>query len=198
GGARGFLVMNSIGVDGFGGSDLSGAKNLIKSLNFSFDPSLPTVFGAALRDQAGTGPLDYNILAGVIASKLPNPVLGPLTAAVFQSPKPDTDSASQISDIVALVRGFFNDLDNGDEKVTNDASAIVEIGKLARFESGVYPPAYGPFALTSYEYEWWLQEKDGKVKDKDLFYNKRYPLYLKQKGSGPNGRPNYESILEDR
>ncbi len=100
------------------------------------------------------------------------------------------------ADVAALVRAFFNDFLSTTNLISGDAESIVEIGQLARFESGLFPPLYGPFSVTSYEHEWYGKEVGGQVPDDKLYYRKRYPLYLKQHGKPP-GKVQYDSIIEE-
>ncbi|WAC21837.1 filamentous hemagglutinin N-terminal domain-containing protein [Luteolibacter sp. SL250] len=180
GGAKLFIVANSIGTEtdgtNFIGSDFSamaggGSPFSTTEFNFSFGGQT----GATLVNTLNAGSF------------------GAPNALHLFGAGPVIDTGG--SDVAALIRAFFNDFLSTTNLISGDAESIVEIGKLARFESGLFPPLYGPFSVTSYEHEWYEKEVGGQVPEDKLYYKRRYPLYLKQGGQPPEVK--YDAIIED-
>ena len=101
-----------------------------------------------------------------------------------------------LPDVAGLVRSFFRDA-LSDETSLVDVSGVAGITGLLG-DPYVTPPAFGPFAITSYEYNVWLDEVSGRVAEENLLFNRRFPLYLKRVDTDEAGKPTYKEVVTSK
>ena len=182
------IVTNS--TNAIDGTFLGGvASEDLRSLNFSFDPS--GTFSTELNSELASG-FNFDNFASLLAEGTPGDFNGIPSFVQFQAPQIDTDAAAQAGDVSALLDAFFSELQDEEETIGTDDKTLSDIlnARFAGESSGLY---YGPYAVTSYEYDQWIAENEIGVDSQNLF-NRQYPLYL----LGENGKPPYRPIYQEQ
>jgi hypothetical protein len=192
--------MDSIGTSGFGGSNLAGLGDnapagaaRVLSLNFSYDPAqAPTLVDHITAQAAilaslkapGGGQLNLAALEGNITNSLAGGSLGPSIAAIFQVPLPQTDAASQASDLEEEIKRLFQELVSRGETIQLDEQIVLAIGeRLKNLDPATVGDFYGPFAVTSYQYSRFASEaqeaQGGLGNEANALFHGEYPIYLR-------------------
>ena len=178
-GSKFYIYTNSL--NSTTGSNLEGITP--KKLNFGFafnpgvvdsllDPSLPVPSGLAAN-------IDRSVYGNVVNFFAARPII-------------DTGAA----DVASLLSAFLSDFTDSANTTFVAPSALLSFKPGARDGAGYLDNFYGPFAVTRYEHAWWEKETSGDIKQDQILYKRRYPIYLYQTGSDPTGRPVFSSILQ--
>jgi hypothetical protein len=175
-GSKFYIYTNSL--NSTTGSNLEGITP--KTINFGF-AFTPGVVNDLLTNPALVAPASIN---GTLAGNVVN----------FFAARPIIDTGA--ADVASLLRSFLSDF------IDSANTTFVAPGALLAFKPGIRDGAgyldnfYGPFSVSRYEHAWWDKETSGEIKEDQMLYKRRYPIYLYQTGSDPTGRPMFSSILQ--